>query len=303
MSLPTNHDERMRRARIALEGLSVGDAFGERFFTNPAMVESLIASRALPAAPWRYTDDTEMALAIVSVLEAKGRVDEDALAIAFAHRYARNPERGYGGGAHQILGNIARGAPWAQAAGEAFDGEGSMGNGGAMRVAPLGAYFEDDLAVVVEQASASARVTHAHPDGQAGAVAVAVAAAVAWRMGQGSEARSGEALLEAARAYTPEGPTRAGIGEAIEIPLDREPREVARLLGSGSRVLSWDTVPFSLWCAARHIDNYEEAMWATVSGLGDRDTTCAIVGGIVVLSAGEASIPRAFIEAREALAS
>jgi ADP-ribosylglycohydrolase len=40
-------------------------------------------------------------------------------------------------------------------------------------------------------------------------------------------------------------------------------------------------------------------MWSTVSGLGDRDTTCAIVGGIVALSAGRESIPEAWLKARE----
>ena len=49
-------------------------------------------------------------------------------------------------------------------------------------------------------------------------------------------------------------------------------------------------MPFALWCAARHIDNYEEALWATVSGLGDRDTTCAIVGGVVTLATGRRAI-------------
>jgi ADP-ribosylglycohydrolase len=58
-----------------------------------------------------------------------------------------------------------------------------------------------------------------------------------------------------------------------------------------------------LWCAARHIDNFEEALWNTVSGLGDRDTTCAIVGGIVALAVGHAGIPSAFVEAREPLDS
>jgi hypothetical protein len=32
-----------------------------------------------------------------------------------------------------------------------------------------------------------------------------------------------------------------------------------------------DTVPFALWSAACHLNDYEEALWATVSGLGDRD--------------------------------
>src|SRR4051812_6349887 len=53
-------------------------------------------------------------------------------------------------------------------------------------------------------------------------------------------------------------------------------------------------------CAARHLGAFEEALWATVSGLGDRDTTCAIVGGILALH-GNAEIPQAWLEAREPL--
>ena len=72
-------------------------------------------------------------------------------------------------------------------------------------------------------------------------------------------------------------------------------------LGTGQRVISSDTVPFALWCAARHLASYAEALWTTVAGLGDRDTTCAIVGGIVSLSAGAASIPEEWSSATEAL--
>jgi ADP-ribosylglycohydrolase len=62
-----------------------------------------------------------------------------------------------------------------------------------------------------------------------------------------------------------------------------------------------DTVPFTLWCVARHMDNFEAAMWTTVSGLGDRDTTCAIVGGIVALYVGDKGIPQEWQQARESL--
>jgi ADP-ribosylglycohydrolase len=41
------------------------------------------------------------------------------------------------------------------------------------------------------------------------------------------------------------------------------------------------------------------ALTATVSALGDRDTTCAIVGGIVSLQVGEPGIPADWREARE----
>jgi ADP-ribosylglycohydrolase len=62
-----------------------------------------------------------------------------------------------------------------------------------------------------------------------------------------------------------------------------------------------DTVPFALWCAAQHLDDYEAALWLTVSGLGDRDTTCAIVGGIVALFTGTDGIPAEWRHAREPL--
>ena len=85
---------RLARARTALEGLSVGDAFGERFFVDYTIVEGLIEERAEPVAPWPYTDDTEMALSIVASLIERGRIDQDYLAREFAGRY--DPSRGYG---------------------------------------------------------------------------------------------------------------------------------------------------------------------------------------------------------------
>lgn len=289
------------RARLALEGLSVGDAFGERFFVAPAMVESLIEERALPKPPWGWTDDTAMGMSIYESLREHGGVDRAWLASRFAERYARDPRRGYGGTAHGILRAIGLGMPWREAAGAAFDGEGSMGNGAAMRVAPIGGYFADDLDAVVEHARASAEPTHAHPDGQAGAIAIAVAAAVASQMGRGGRARSGDVLLGEVFARTPSGATRDGIEKAIALPRSQDVRTAVAALGNGSLVISSDTVPFSLWCASRHLDDFEAAMWTTVSGLGDRDTTCAIVGGVVALAVGHAGIPSAFVAAREPL--
>ena len=298
---PPDHADRLARARLALDGLSVGDAFGQRFFP-PANVESLVADRAVPRPPWEYTDDTEMALAIVEVLGRHGRVDPDALAAAFARRYRAEPWRGYGGMAHEILEAIGEGEPWELVAGRAFRGQGSMGNGGAMRVAPVGAYWADDWDRVVAEARRSAQVTHAHPEGQAGAITVAVAAAWAARRTGGDVRGAGTELLDAVLAHAPAGETRRGVEHARALPFDLPVRAAARRLGNGTQVTAPDTVPFALWCAARHLGHYEEALWATVSGLGDRDTTCAIVGGIVALAVGPAGIPADWLAAREPLA-
>ena len=283
--------ERLDRALRSLMGLSVGDAFGQQFFGPPGVVWGWIVDRYEPPAPWPWTDDTAMAISIVRILRDSGEIQPDHLAHAFAREHSEDPARGYGRGAEEVLGQIRRGVPWRQAAAEVFGGMGSWGNGGAMRAAPVGAFFAGDVEAVVEQAAKSAQVTHAHPEGQAGAIAVALATMWACTPVQSNS------LLEFAWTHTPPGATRDGLSKALELPLTLTPGAAAQILGNGSEVTAADTVPFSLWCAARHSDNFEEALWATVSALGDRDTTCAIVGGIVALSAPE--VPERWITARE----
>ncbi len=157
----------LARALLSLEGLSVGDAFGERFFTHPATLHLLIGERAIPAAPWRYTDDTQMALSIVEILRRHGEIDQNALAKSFGRHY--DLTRGYGPAMHRLLPQIRSRISWRKAARGLFGGQGSFGNGSAMRVAPLGAYFAGETDAVVEHARRSAEVTHAHPEGKAGA--------------------------------------------------------------------------------------------------------------------------------------
>jgi len=278
-------------AQVSLDGLSVGDAFGERFFGPPFVMSARIVARELPPSPWKWTDDTEMASAICEVLHARGTVDRDLLAATFARRYRADRNRGYGSAAHGILEELGMGGLWELVAQRPFNGTGSKGNGGAMRSAPVGAFFAGDPQRVVDEAKASAQVTHAHPEGQAGAIAVALAAS--WAV-----APTGEPLLSFVLRWTPDTFVRSQLEKVSRLPAATSPKEVAALVGAGEKVLAEDTVPFALWCAATRLDSYEEALWATVSALGDRDTTCAIVGGIVAL---RSDIPLAWLAAREAL--
>ncbi len=101
--------ERLARARCALAGLSVGDAFGERFFLAEEVALSRIEARQLPSPPWPYTDDTQMALSIFSILRQYGTIDQDRLAESFATRY--DPSRGYGPSMHYQLRSIRAGQP------------------------------------------------------------------------------------------------------------------------------------------------------------------------------------------------
>ncbi len=280
----------LANAARSLDGLSVGDAFGELFFRLSPYQTS---PSDLPSGTWRWTDDTHMALSIVEILKSYGRIDQDALAQAFARRFAQEPYRGYAGGAMRLLNQIASGADWRELSPRLFGG-GSYGNGAAMRVAPVGGYFYADLKRAAQEAQLSAVVTHAHPEGQAGAIAVAVAAALA----ANQPYPTGADFLKEILPYVPDGITKDRIQQAIQIP-PAELRDAIEQLGTGSEVSAQDTVPFCLWSAAYHLKNYEAALWWTVKGLGDCDTTCAIVGGIVALSAPE--IPALWLQRREPL--
>ena len=71
-------DERTTRALAALEGTALGDAFGERWFIDPYLIEGLLAERALPRPPWQWMDDTAMAASVYAVLREAGALDREA---------------------------------------------------------------------------------------------------------------------------------------------------------------------------------------------------------------------------------
>lgn len=281
-----------------LDGLSVGDAFGQCFFGSSEIVSAYrMQTGQIPAPPWRHTDDTEMAICIVEVLETCGAIDHDLLARTFARRFMNDPERGYGGMARRILTSIYAGERWQEVSPAAFGGGGSMGNGSAMRVAPIGVWHSGNHERIVLDAARSAEVTHFNDEGRAGAVAVALAAGYAASMGhQVTPRRKGE-LFEYVLAHTPECRTSQMIRAAMALPRSSPVADAISLLGNGTQVTCPDTVPLCLWLAVRHLDDYAKAMWVTAACAGDIDTNCAIVGGIVAMS-DVRGVPQQWIGAR-----
>jgi ADP-ribosylglycohydrolase len=194
-----------------------------------------------------------------------------------------------------MLRAIREGLPWPIAAAAAFDGQGSAGNGAAMRAAPLGAWHADSPARAAIQGARAAEVTHAHADGIAGGVAVTVAAALA-AAGRLDGLRP--SLLGAVPAHLPDSTVRAGLLAAQRIG---DVAEAAYELGNGTRAMARDTVPFAIWVADRFLDDYPAAIAACIGAGGDVDTTCAIAGGIVAAYTGPEGIPPPWLAAREPL--
>jgi ADP-ribosylglycohydrolase len=240
-----------------------------------------------------------MAISAVAVLKSHGELDQEALVRRFARRFERDPHRGYGHMTRIQLQDINFGAKWQDTAANAFSGTSSMGNGGAMRVPPLGAYFATDLERCTHEARASAVVTHTHPEGVAGTIAVAVSAAHASQLRRTSTCERHHRFFDTVLDLTPESQVRDGIKMASQLPASTPVHDVAGKLGNGALVTAPDTVPFCLWVAAHYSEDFARALAEVIRVGGDCDTNAAIVGGIVALGAGNDSIPPDWLAARE----
>jgi ADP-ribosylglycohydrolase len=291
-----------RRARVdrvwdVLEGLSVGDALGRRFVGPPELVDPRVAARAVPPAPWRWSDDTLMAVSVADVLSRYDGVDQDELADDLARRW--EPDRGHGPATRELLLALRAGGRWWVLAPAAYDGEGSYGAGAAARAAPIGAWWSDDLEAVVDEAEAAAEVTHAHDEGTAGSVAVAVATALATR--RDGEALQGSALLAEVAGHLPTSRVADHIETAAILGPDADPAHVVDRLQAGTGSSAFEVVPFALWAAARSLDDWAGAVWTALVAPGDRDTRGAIAGAVVAARTGRDAVPIAWREARERL--
>ncbi len=283
--------ERIALAYSALKGTSIGDAFGESFFGERDMVLDHLDRRAIPKTSWDFTDDTIMAIAVFEQLEKNQTIIQDELAQAFSKNHQLDLYRGYGATARTILRDIHEGKDWREVASAVFEGMGSMGNGAAMRVCPIGAYYYDDLQKVKELAILSAKVTHTHIEGVTGAIAVAIATALATQIKLNLITVTPNEFIAKVIEYLPASDTTSKINKSLSIPYSYTTETLKSILGNGVKIMAVDTVPFAIWCAAHNYSHFENALWKAVSVLGDRDTICAIVGGIVMMSSPDITIP------------
>ena len=260
-----------------MDGLSVGNAFGNTFYK--ASNRRRIARQEEPETPWPWAADTVMADAVAFVLKENSCIVPDSFADELVRRFKADSFRGYSNAMFQILNLFASGQDWRYISPN-FAENGLYGNEAAVRAVPIGAYFTGQPEKAAHQAEKSAVVTHYHREGRCGAMACATAASIAADYVK----RPAADFLEAIRKNIPESQIKEGLQRALEIPSDDTPLAVA-FLGNGEKATAMDTVPFALWTAAHHLNDYKQSLWAAVRGLGDMDTIAAIVGGITAVSA------------------
>jgi poly(ADP-ribose) glycohydrolase ARH3 len=272
-----------------LLGLAVGDAIGAPFeglaadsiFWGYGSLTDLLAHPE--GEPLCYTDDTEMMIAVAETLVEHGHIVEESLVRAFAAGY--HPERGYGRGARLVIEAMLQGHDWRTLARNHFPG-GSLGNGAAMRVAPVGLLFAADLDRLLEEARLSALPTHVHPVGIEGAQLLALGIALALRPGPLNRKAFYRELRR--RAVTEE--FRWHLDMAAHI------RPGDSLTGLGSSLEAHRSVVTALACFTSSPKSYEIAV-ARAIGLGDdTDTLAAMTGALCGAHLGITAIPQRLLD-------
>jgi poly(ADP-ribose) glycohydrolase ARH3 len=274
----------------ALLGTAVADALGAPVEGwSLREVQSVYrAEKQWPMRSGRYTDDTEMMIGVAeSLIKTKG-FDGADMARTFVRNY--DPTRGYGPGTQEALNHLRGGENWEEASRNVFGGAGSYGNGAAMRIAPVGLFYYDDVNKLREIAYQASHITHAHELGKEGAALQAVAIALAVR----GERKGMAGALKTFAHHSVYWDKLL----KLEALLAKAPRkeEIITVLGNGEA--AFESVPTAIY-AFLCFGSFEESVTFAVSLGGDSDTIGAMTGAISGAYYGDGAIPREWLERLE----
>jgi poly(ADP-ribose) glycohydrolase ARH3 len=278
-------DDLKSRFLGGMVGSALGDAIGEKAFLYPER-ERLCSNLDLDSE-LQYTDDTAMAIGIAESIIKEGGIDQDELGKTFSHNYRREPWRGYASGPPTIFSMVEKfKITYPQAARRLFGGSGSLGNGAAMRIVPVGLFFHS-ASDLYEKACASAEVTHAHPVGMDGAAIQAWAVAEVVKLDNRKEFPSDQ-FIEGLKKFARTSEMLFKMEIIQELIEGGLPPNVAadRI---GRTVAVHESMPFALYAFICHPQSFEECLYCAILNGGDRDTlgamACAISGAYLGIDA------------------
>jgi len=279
-----------------LIGLAVADALGMPFETRLPTDPFLKAwdghtyhpSGYHRLAPGQWTDDTMMSKLLAESLVSVGAYDPADVADRYRRWYLGGDHRGMGKTTKVALAALNNGSSWSGSG-----VEGAEGNGTAMRIAPLGLFYRNDLNLVCELALYDSRITHKSKEAGAGSKAIAIAIAL---LATGCKKRE---LVKIVPSYLPECEVKRGI-QKVEFYQEAGGIGIAEalsLLGTKAHVV--DTVPSAI-AAFVLTNSYQEAIESAIRAGGDTDTTAAVAGALAGTYYGLKGIPTEYLSKLEA---
>ncbi len=258
----------------------------------------LITGAEVPEGTARYTDDTQMTIGVAESLVEHPEFDPAHMARRFTENFQGH--RGYGPGAYGVMLALQQGADWDEPAQKLFGGQGSFGNGAAMRAAPIGLLYHNNPARLRRVADVSSTITHTNILGRQGAIiqAAAVATAVSFDI----EEEDFEPLAFLDKVEEIVGGVEPWFAEGLNdirtlLRLRPAPCEVAETLVCG--IEAHLSVPAALYSFLAHYDSFPQALLYAVRLGGDADTIGAMCGAIAGALHGAEAIPPNWLSALE----
>ncbi len=265
-------------------GVLLGDAVGAMFVgKNPDEIPPLDQDYLRDHPPKNYTDDTQMAFSVFEEMVENGMIDQKSLKNRFLCRFS--PWRGYGGGMLEVIERWRGGEEIETAATSLYNGTGNFGNGAAVRVAPISAFFRlGEITELFEQVRRCAMLTHTHPYGIAGAQLQA--SAVLFALND----LPAEEWLKHIFKLPVESAFKIKLGRVAQcVERKASAYESVKEIGNGSEAI--EAVPAALYAAIRHSDSFMDALLFAVATGGDSDTIGAMTGALSGALLGESRIP------------
>ncbi|XP_076624159.1 ADP-ribosylhydrolase ARH3 isoform X1 [Colletes latitarsis] len=173
--------------RGAMLGVLMGDCLGSPYEAEETCTKGikLVLQRSLDklegplykAPVIQFTDDSAMTYSLAKSLVETKELDVVNLAKKFVKSYYLEPNRGYGPGVVTVFQKL-RGNKFMDVekpAKEQFNGQGSWGNGGAMRVTPVALFCYQNYDKLLDIVRKTTQLTHTHKIGIDGAILQAIA--------------------------------------------------------------------------------------------------------------------------------
>jgi ADP-ribosyl-[dinitrogen reductase] hydrolase len=277
-----------------LLGGAIGDALG--VFAETKLInyqplldwdgKTFIGSEHHNLLPGQFSDDTQLSIEVAESLINNNGFNPDDLAKRYSEWMSSGRARGWGRTTLAAIQNLDNGVHWS-ASGIA----GSYGNGTAMRAAPFGVWYRDDIKSLIESVKIDSAITHASEEAEAGALSIALAAAFAAN-------NDIDNLLNRICEHLPDSKVKKTVYSLGSL-IDAEhinPASALSVLGTKADVRQ--TVPAALYCFLR-FDNYHEGVEAAIRAGGDTDTTAAIVGALFGAQLGMKGIEPMFYTVEE----
>lgn len=272
-----------------LLGCAIGDSLGmpyeKKLSNDPFLInwdgKTFGSSEHHGLQSGQFTDDTQFSLCVAQSLIDNNGFDPDKLSKKYVDLFTTKTIRGYGRTTKAAIDNLLSGKHWS----ESGIAE-SEGNGTAMRSAPFGVYYRNDISTLVKVCKIDNGITHASDEAEAGSIAIAIAAACAAN-------NDLESLLERICEHLPDSKVKNTIfslGALINAD-EITPQQALRVLGTKANVK--ETVPSALYCFLK-FDDYHTAIEAAIRAGGDTDTTAAIVGALFGAKLGINGIDKQF---------